>query len=134
MPTVTKSSIGRFDGLKLLASALLVAIIGVSSDLVAIYYHVSVLTMFLAWMGVGFIAKIAVDFRGLLKRPSFLSFIVAWLSVHLLVLAASWLYLGLAGWVAAMFVELALGYWLAHRIFKVYPVDVEQDPRREAGL
>ena len=129
MPTVTKFSIGRFDGLKLLGSALLVAIIGISSFLVADYFHISLLTIFLGWMGVGFIAKVAEDFRGfgLFRRPSFLLFITAWLAIYLLDFAFT-------NWPLAMLLEGALGYFLAHKIFKVpYPWDVERDPRREAG-
>lgn len=57
MPTFTKSSIVRFDGLRLFASALLVAIVGVSSVFVAAdYYHVSRLAIVPVWIAVVFIA------------------------------------------------------------------------------
>ena len=94
----------------------------VGSAALADRYHISYLALFLAWMGLGFIAKAAEDFRGLLKRPSFLLYIIAWLFVHLLVCAVSWLYLTLTEWASAMFLESMLGLFLAHKIFKVrYP-------------
>jgi hypothetical protein len=135
MPTVTKAGIARFDSLKLFASALTVVLIGVGSFALADQYHISYLALFFVWMGVGFIAKAVEDFRGLLKRPPFLLFVIAWLFIHLLVCAVSWAYLSLTEWASAVLLESILGYFSAHKIFKVpYPGDVEQNPRRDLGV
>jgi len=135
MVTVTKSSIGRGDSLKLFGCAFAVIALGVGSFGLADRYHISSPAVVLGWMGVGFLAVVVQDFRSLLKRPSFLLFVMVWLPVYLVVCAVAWLYLSLTGWAIVMLLEWALGYWLVHRIFKVpYPWDVERDPRRDLGL
>lgn len=137
MGTVTKSSIGRGDSLKLFGCALAVVAIGLGSYALADRYHISHLALFLAWMWVGFIAKSAEDFRGvgLFKRRPFLLFIVAWAFISALVFVVSWVYLSLIGWASAMLLEAVLGYFLAHKIFKApYPWDIKRDLRKDFGL
>lgn len=135
MVTVTKSSIGRGDSLKLFGSAFAVIALGVVSFLLADRYHIPSVAVVLGWMGVVFLAIVVRDFRSLLKRPLFLLFVMVWLPVHLVLWAVTWLYLSLTEWAIVMVLQWALGYWLVHRIFKVpYPWDVERNPRRELGL
>jgi hypothetical protein len=135
MVTVTKSSIERGDSLKLFVCAFVVIALGLGSFLLADRCHIPSFAIVLGWVGVGFLANVVRDFRSLLRRPLFLFFFMGWLPVYLVVWAVTWLYLSLTEWAIVMVLQLAVGYWLVHRIFKVpYPWDVARDPRRELGL
>lgn len=127
MAGVDKSASDGSDGLKLLGSAVLVILLGISNFALANRYHISAFAVFLGWMAVAFFAVIGKDFRGQLKQPFFLAFFVSWLFVHLLVCVFFLAYFSILHWAVAMIFEVALGYWLAHEIFKVpYPWDVEK--------
>lgn len=130
MGSVSKSDIDRrerLDNLKLLASAIILIALGVLSFLLAERYNVPGFNVLLVWMGVAFIAVVGKDFRSSFKSPLFVSFFIAWLFVHLALSAVFLLYFSFTEWILASVLELALGYFLSHKLFNLpYPWDEQK--------
>ena len=137
MGTVTKSSIGRGDSLKLFGCAL--AVNCNRRGLLRLGGSISHFSFGLVpgMDGGGIHCKIRTRFSrgGVLKRPPFLLFVVAWAFISALVWVLSWIYLSLTGWASAVLLESALGYFLAHKIFKApCPWNIKSDLRKDLGL
>jgi len=109
------------SALLLVAGAIMVAAIGVASFLMADYYRVSPLWVFLGWFSLLFIAAVGKDFRDRFRSPAFVGFFLAWLVVHLLVTIISVARLPWVYWLPAVFLELWIGYAVAFRLFGLPP-------------
>jgi cation transport ATPase len=119
----SKKRESRFwDVLALLASSLLVVIVGVGSFMVGDAYHVSSNWILSVWLTLFFWIMIGWNYRGEFKSVYFLVFFFAWSVVHSLIVLAfftwhvSWLY-----YVPAVALELSTIYVSAYLLLGLQP-------------
>lgn len=106
----------------LLASAILVCVIGVGAFWVATDYQADTRWIFFGLNGIGFVAVVARKFPNQGKDPSFILFFMVWLIAHGIIattLAAS---LPILYWVPIFGVELFVGFLVADMMFGL-PLD-----------
>jgi len=106
------------DGSLLVASALILAALGVGSFAVADKYDVTPAWIFGGWLGIAFVVVVGRSFRSQLRRPLFLAFFAGWLATHVLLMLLAMTYLTFPSWVPLIFLELLVGYAAAFRIFR----------------
>ena len=110
---------GWRDKVALVASALLVCVVGVGAFWIATDYHVDSRGVFFVLNAVGFIVVVGRKFPDHWKAPSFVLFFIAWLVFHGLIaiqLAAS---VPILYWLPIFGVELFIGFLVAYMIFGV---------------
>jgi|SRR5690349_8825758 hypothetical protein len=108
---------GFRDRLLLVASAIVVCIIGLSAFWVAGDSHASPLWVFFGLNAVGFVIVVGRKFPDRWKTPSFILFFLTWLFLHGIVatmLAASVPFLY---WLPIFAVELFVGFLAAYLLF-----------------
>src|SRR5580704_2989904 len=74
------------DGSLLVASAIILAALGVGSFAVADRHDVTPAWIFAGWLGIAFVVVVGRSFRSQLRRPLFLAFFAGWLAAHLLLM------------------------------------------------
>lgn len=109
------------DLLYLVASALLVCVVGVGAFIFAEIHHFNPLWVFLALLSIGFLAFAAEEYRNKLRSAPFIAFVCGWLFINLIVVVAilssfGWLYL-----IPALLLEQFLFYMSAYWFFDVLP-------------
>jgi hypothetical protein len=107
------------DRLLLVASAIIVCIIGVGAFWIAGDSHTGPLLVFFGLNTIGFTGVVARKFPNRWKTPSFILFFLAWLLLHGIVatmLAAS---VPILYWLPIFGVELFIGFLAAYLLFGV---------------
>lgn len=117
----SKARLRVLDIFALIACSLLVVALGIGSFFAADACHVNPTWVLLAWLSVGFFATVGWDYRREFRSPIFVSFFIAWLVLHSLILV---LVLGYFAWywyIAAVFLELFAFYASASLLFGLKP-------------
>ena len=109
------------DAFYLVASALLVCTVGVGAFIFAEIYHFNPLWVFLTLASIGFLAFAAEEYRNKLRSPSFIAFVCAWLSIHLIVVVVVWGSFGFLYLIPVLLLEQVLFYMTAYWFFGVRP-------------
>jgi hypothetical protein len=117
MPIGKTDQGGLRDKLLLVASAIVVCVIGVGAFWIAGESHTGPLWVFFGLNAIGFITVVGRKFPNHWKAPSFISFFLAWLLVHgivatILAAAVPFLY-----WLPIFGVELFVGFLAARLLF-----------------
>jgi len=108
-----------WDKVLLAGAALIIVVISVGSFILADIFHVNPGWVFLAGNSIAMIPLFARNFRGQLKRASFLAFLAGWAVVHGLLVLALMLWAPLLYWIPALGLEMFAGYIAARLLFGV---------------
>ena len=122
MEQLGTSKSGFRDRVVLVASAMLVCVIGVGAFWIATDYQADTRWVFFGLNSIGFVAIVGRKFPNHWKTPSFILFFMGWLVIHGIVaitLAAS---LPVLYWLPIFGVELFVGFLTAYLLFGV-PID-----------
>jgi len=112
------------DRLLLFGIALMVCVFGVGSFLVADQYHIDDNWLISAWASFLIIPLFVRAFRGNLKRPFILPFLMALTVSHTLVCVGLMRWqVPLLFWLPIFILEFGLGAWAAHLFFGIVPSD-----------
>src|SRR5262249_42502357 len=121
-PAAQKKGQGRWaDRIRLVGVALLVCMIGTASFLVGIIYHLNPAWIFVGWNSIGIAALFIDDFRTHLKKPAFVTFLVAWAVIHGLFVVTLMRWLSIPAMLPFLAIELTVGYFLADVMFDIRP-------------
>jgi hypothetical protein len=114
------------DRLWMLASAFALIAICFAVFWVGELYHVSPAWYFMGVMALGFIATAGWDLRSKFKSPAFILFFLAWLAIHLVVVALAIGYLAWLYWIPVVLFEMWVGYTVAVMLFGLPPHRIRQ--------
>lgn len=113
---------GIRDGLVLIGWALLVCLLIVGTFALADEYHIKTVWAFFALNSFAMIPLFLRAFRGHLKRPFMIPFLVGLAIVHGLVFIGLLKYrIPFIYWFPVFIVELSIGAWASYRFFRVIP-------------
>jgi len=101
----------------LLGAALLVCVVEGAAFWYADVYNVNPAWVFFGLNSAAMIPLFVRNFRGQLKRPSFLAFLAGWAIVHGLLVLALMLWVPLLYWIPILVLELFAGYIAARFLF-----------------
>ena len=110
---------GCLDKFLLLGAALLVCILGVAAFWIADVYHVNPMWVFFLWNSMFLVPIFIKDFRGHLRKPAFLAFLLIWGLAHGLVVVALMRWTPISAWILGISLELVVGYVVADRVFDI---------------
>ena len=122
---------GFEDRFLLIATALLIAGLLSGSFFFAALYHVNKWFVLGAWNSIILAPRFIRDFRGHLSNYSFVAFLFAWLAIHGSLVAALLRWTTIVVAISVLFVELAVGAFLADVVFGVRPEKNQNE--RSAG-
>jgi hypothetical protein len=113
---------GVRDGLIAIGLAVSLCLFLLGAFVVADKYHINVLWVCFAWSSVLAIPAFFRAFRGHLKRPFMIPFLVGLTIVHGIVFISliKWR-VPIVYWFPVFIVELSLGAWAAYRFFGIIP-------------
>jgi hypothetical protein len=107
------------DRMLLFGAALLVCVVEGAAFWYADVYHVNPAWVFFGLNSLAMIPLFIRNFRGQLKRASFLAFLAGWAIAHGLLVLALMLWVPLLYWIPILGVEMFAGYIAARLLFGV---------------
>src|SRR5690349_21487118 len=113
---------GVRDGLLVLGLALVLVVLGLIAFNLADKHHVNERLQFVAWCSIVIVAVFLRAFRGHLKRPFMIPFLIVLTIIHGIVCVSlvKWEVPGVY-WIPIFIVEISLGAWASYRIFGITP-------------
>lgn len=108
-----------WDRVLLVGAALILVVISVAAFIFADIFHVNPAWVFLAGNSVAMIPLFVRNFRGQVKRPSFLAFLAGWAIVHGFLMLALMTWVPLLYWIPVLGLEMFAGYIAARLLFGV---------------
>jgi hypothetical protein len=110
-----------WDQLLMAFLAVLVCVFILSAFWVADEHNVRPVWVFLAWNSILMIPLFIRNFRGQLKRPSFVGFLTVWMVGHGLFVVSLMRWVPYAYWVPLFVLEFYAGYLIAYWLFGAVP-------------
>jgi len=117
------------DLILILFAASLLCIGGVGAFWLADRYKLNPIWIFVGWNSIVLIPMFFKKFRGHLKRPSFIVFLVVWTVFHGFVVVGLMRWLSFVYWVPGILIELTLGFLVADWLFGVLPRETGREAR-----
>ena len=121
--TASRNAAGCLDKLLLIATALLVTVVGCAAFWFADVYHVKPVWVFLAINSIFMGFLLIKDFRTNLKQKRFVLFLLAWAAVHGALIIGLMRYVPFGAWYLFIVVEGTVGVLLANYWFQARPVN-----------
>jgi hypothetical protein len=121
--TASRNAAGCLDKLLLIATALLVTMVGFAAFWFADVYHVKPVWVFFAINSIFMGFLLIKDFRNNLKRKRFVLFLLAWAAAHGAVIIGLMRYVPLGAWYLFIVVEGTVGVLLANYLFQARPAN-----------
>jgi hypothetical protein len=117
------------DLVLLLLAAFVLCVVGVGAFWLADRYRLNAIWVFVCWNSIILMPMFFKKFRGHLKRPSFIVFLLVWAVFHGFIVVGLMRWLPFVYCVPVILIELTLGFLVADWLFGVLP----SETGREAG-